>query len=215
MTSASGSGPNRRQLGVTLIELCVVMAIVAILYSQAAPAFSAWVQNAQIRTAAESIQSGLQLARSEAIRRNRSVIFWLTSTANPAAADWLVGCANPSGAGTQPEAIGDCPGTAVSVAGPPAVDGVNFNWIQRQAASDQQTANAQVLMPNGATWVTFSSLGLVIPNADGSVSINEIDVSNPLVPSALARPLHVLVSGGQVRMCDPALSLASDPRGCT
>jgi type IV fimbrial biogenesis protein FimT len=215
MKSAAGSCLKRRQLGVTLIELCVVMAVVAILYAQAAPAFSAWVQNAQIRTAAESIQSGLQLARSEAIRRNRSVIFWLTSTANPAAADWLVGCANPSGAGTQPESVGDCPGTAVSAAGPPAVDGVNFNWIQRQAASDQQTANAQVLVRNGGTWVTFNSLGFVIPNADGSASINEIDISNPQVPTALARTLEVLVSGGQIRMCDPKLSLASDPRGCT
>jgi len=215
MTMRTGCRLSGPENGFSLIELCVVLAIVAILYSQAAPAFSAWVQNAQIRTATESIQSGLQLARSEAIRRNRSVIFWLTSTANPATADWLVGCASPAGGGTQPEAQGDCPGTAVSTAGPPAVDGVNFNWIQRQAASDQQTANAQLLMPNGATFVTFSSLGMVIPNVDGSASISEIDVSNPLVPTQLARPLKVLVAGGQIRMCDPALALASDPRGCT
>jgi len=69
--------------GVTLIELAVVLAVVAILFSQAAPAFSAWVHNTQVRTAAESIQNGMQLARAEAIRRNRSVMFWLTSTATP------------------------------------------------------------------------------------------------------------------------------------
>src|ERR1700758_790804 len=105
--------------GVTLIGLAVVLAVVGILLSQAAPLFSAWTQNVQIRTATESIQNGLQLARSEAIRRNRSVMFWLTSTVNPKAADWLVGCMNPlnsNGAGPVAEAPGDCPGSATGAA---------------------------------------------------------------------------------------------------
>ncbi len=207
---------KRLQTGVTLIEIAVVLAIVAILYSQAAPSFSAWIHNAQIRTATESMQSGLQLARSEAIRRNRSVIFWLTSAANPKAADWLVGCLAPSGGGTHPEAAGDCPGTVVAN-GVPAFDGVNFNWIQRQAAADQQTVFPQVaIKPANATYVTFNSLGQAsATNIDGTPAITEIDVTDPSISTALSRPLNVLVSGGQIRMCDPNLSLASDPRGCS
>jgi type IV fimbrial biogenesis protein FimT len=204
-----------RQRGLSIIEICVVLAIVAILYAQAAPSFSAWTHNAQIRTATESIQSGLQLARAEAMRRNRSVMFWLTSTANPPAADWLVGCAfPPSNVSTQPEAPGDCPGTQVGSGVPPA--GPPYNWIQRQAAADQQTIFPQVSTPNGAFWVTFSSLGLVTPNSNGNPSISQIDVTDPSIPAAQARPLRVLVSGGQIRMCDPdpALVLSSDPRGC-
>jgi type IV fimbrial biogenesis protein FimT len=205
---------KNRQQGLSLIEICVVLALVAILYAQAAPSFSAWTRNTQIRTATESIQSGLQLARAEAIRRNRSVIFWLTSTANPAAADWLVGCAAPpSNTSTQPEAPGDCPGTLVA-SGVPAA-GPPFNWIQRQAAADQQTVFPQVSTPNGAIWVTFSSVGLVTPNSNGDLSIGQIDVTDPSIPTAQARPLRVLVNGGQIRMCDPALTLSSDPRGCT
>jgi type IV fimbrial biogenesis protein FimT len=195
-----------RQRGVTLIELAVVLAVVAILFATAAPSFSAWVHNVQIRTATESVQNGLQLARAEAIRRNRSVMFWMTSTST---ADWLVGCANPVGAGTVPEQPGDCPGTLTNAAPTPG------NYIQRQAAADQQTALPQITVaPAGATNVTFNSVGLVIPNVDGSASITQISVNDPSLSSG-ARPLTVTISGGQIRMCDPNLSLANDPRGCT
>ena len=194
--------------GVTLIELAVVLAVVAILFAQAAPSFSAWVHNTQVRTATESIQNGMQLARAEAIRRNRSVMFWLTSTATPPQADWLVGCARPpAGAPSVPEAAGDCPGSDTT-AGP-------TYWIQRQAAADQQTALPQLtITPALANNVTFNSLGMVTLNVDGSAPITQIDVTDPSIPTASARPLRVTVSGGQIRMCDPNLSPTADPRGC-
>jgi type IV fimbrial biogenesis protein FimT len=196
--------------GFTLIELAVTLAIVAILFAQAAPSFTAWIHNAQIRTAAESMQSGLQLARAEAIRRNRSVYFWLTSTATPPVADWLVACANPAGGGAVPEATGDCPGISQPSAVP--ANAAPINWIQRQAAAGQQTALPRISIPNNATEVTFGSLGLVVPNVDGTPSITEIDLSDPSISTA--RPLHVTISGGQIRMCDPGLSPSTDPRGC-
>src|SRR5580700_9727263 len=126
------------QRGVTLIELAVVLAVVAILFATAAPSFAAWIHNVQIRTATESVQNGLQLARAEAIRRNRSVMFWLTSNATPPTADWVVGCANPAGAGSVPEQPGDCPGTPTTATPTPG------NYIQSQAAADQQTALPQI-----------------------------------------------------------------------
>jgi len=197
------------QHGVTLIELAVVLAIVAILLSTAAPSFSAWIQNVQIRTATESIQNGLQLARAEAIRRNRNVMFWLTAeAANPPTADWLVGCENPfsaAGAGPVPEAPGDCPGSSTGAA--------PVNWIQHQAAADQQTALPQVTTtPAGASVVTFNSLGMVTANVDGTASITRIDVTNPAM--AGPRALRMTIGGGQIRMCDPQLNPATDPRGC-
>jgi type IV fimbrial biogenesis protein FimT len=200
--------------GVTLIELAVVLAVVAILLSQAGPLFSAWTSNVQIRTAAESIQNGLQLARAEAIRRNRSVMFWLTSAANPLTADWLVGCMNPvntNGKGPVAEAPGDCPGSATGA--------TPFNWIQYQTAAAQQTTLPQVTAVdangNATQVLTFNSLGMVLAsNLDGSTPIAQITVSIPSMPASLARPLQVRVGGGQIRMCDPHLSLASDPRGC-
>lgn len=204
------SALRRRQGGVSLIELAIAMAILAFLYALAAPSFATWISNVQIRTATESMQSGLQLARAEAIRRNAPVMFWLTSQSVPQAADWLVGCANPVGAGAVPEAAGDCPGVstqnALAAAGPP------YNWIQRQNAADQQTALPIVTtLPANSNVVTFNSLGMITGNADGTASMTEIDVTQA---NGTVRPLRITLSGGQIRMCDPALSLTVDPRGC-
>ena len=63
----------RKDPGFTLIELLVGLAIVSILIVSALPSYSAWIQNTKIRNAAESVQNGLQLARSEAVLRNTSV----------------------------------------------------------------------------------------------------------------------------------------------
>lgn len=66
---------TRSQRGFTLIELLITMAIVAILATLAAPSFKAMLANAQIRTGAQALHDGLQLARVEAIRRNERIIF--------------------------------------------------------------------------------------------------------------------------------------------
>ena len=46
----------------------------------ARPDTRAWMLNSEIRTAAESLRSGLQLARTEAVRRNTVVAFSLAGT---------------------------------------------------------------------------------------------------------------------------------------
>jgi type IV fimbrial biogenesis protein FimT len=45
--------------------------------SLAAPGFMIWIQNTQIRTAAEAVLNGLQTTRAEAVRRNEQVTFSL------------------------------------------------------------------------------------------------------------------------------------------
>jgi prepilin-type N-terminal cleavage/methylation domain-containing protein len=57
----------RRERGVTLIELAVVMAIVAIMALFLAPAIGEWVDNFRIRQAGRDIVSHLQLAKIRAI----------------------------------------------------------------------------------------------------------------------------------------------------
>src|SRR5690349_20414790 len=59
--------------------------------TSALPSYTAWMQNTKIRNAAESVQNGLQLARSEAVSRNTSVQFafgtdsaWTVSVVAPA-----------------------------------------------------------------------------------------------------------------------------------
>ena len=57
----------RRERGVTLIELAVVMAIVAIMALFLAPAIGEWLDNFRIKQAGRDIVSHLQLAKIRAI----------------------------------------------------------------------------------------------------------------------------------------------------
>lgn len=66
---------SRHQRGVTLIELMIGIAIMGILAALALPGYRTFIQNTQIRTVAESIQNGLQVARAESVRRNTDVRF--------------------------------------------------------------------------------------------------------------------------------------------
>jgi len=206
---------HKHQRGVSMIEVSVVVAITAIVYSLAAPSFSAWVSNVQIRTAAEGIQNGLQLARAEAIRRNRSVMFWLTA-AGTGGTDWMVACASPPGTASVPEAPGDCPGPASTTAPPAYTTGASGNWIQWQTQQGQQATQVQItnLVPSTADMVTFNSMGLVINNINHTAApLTEIDLGVPNV--ANGRSLHVAINGGgSIRLCDPNLALSADPRGC-
>ncbi|MEE2978934.1 MAG: prepilin-type N-terminal cleavage/methylation domain-containing protein, partial [Pseudomonadota bacterium] len=52
-------GTEARCRGFTLIELLVTISVFAFLMLLAAPSFTSWIQDAQVRTAAESLQNGL------------------------------------------------------------------------------------------------------------------------------------------------------------
>ena len=51
----------------------IAIAVFALLILAALPEFRAWIQNTQIRTAAQGILNGLQFARAEAVRRNVNI----------------------------------------------------------------------------------------------------------------------------------------------
>jgi len=85
------------QHGFTMTELLVVLIIVAILASLAAPSFSQLIRSQKIKSMATDINASLTRARSEAIKRNRNV------TLSPLiAGSWHSGwqIADPDNAGT-------------------------------------------------------------------------------------------------------------------
>jgi len=61
--------------GFSLIELMIGIAIFSITLTFGVSSYRTWVQNSQIRNAAESIQNGIQRTRSEAVKRNTNVAF--------------------------------------------------------------------------------------------------------------------------------------------
>jgi type IV fimbrial biogenesis protein FimT len=70
----------KRARGFTLVELLMVLAVVGIMTAIALPAMRVHLANADVRGVAEEIRSGLELARTEAIRRNTSVQFQRNGT---------------------------------------------------------------------------------------------------------------------------------------
>lgn len=189
--------------GVSLVELMVGLGITSFLLMAGMPAFTAWLQNSQNRTAAESIMNGLQLARLEAVKRNAVVRFELTDATGRIA--WKVGCVSV----TQ-----ECPAT-----------------IQRRIAEDG-LANARagvtsdpIPYPTPANYfstpisagtgleagVSFNGMGRMVTEGE---DMSRIDITN--ATSANARRFVVMIStGGQIRMCDPNVPLASNPQGCS
>ncbi|WP_298720067.1 GspH/FimT family pseudopilin [uncultured Oceanisphaera sp.] len=75
---------KKRQAGLTLIELLIGLVVMAVLLSIAVPSFQTLRQQYTVRSAGMAIYADLQLARSEAIKRNKdiTVCFSGSGTAN-------------------------------------------------------------------------------------------------------------------------------------
>lgn len=71
--------------GVTLIELLVLLAIVAVLQTLAAPAISGMSDSLRLTAGINSFLSSIHLARSEAIKRNARVVLCKSATGDACA----------------------------------------------------------------------------------------------------------------------------------
>lgn len=77
-----GPAPLR---GFSMVELMVVVAIVAVLASVAAPSFRSLIADQRVKAAAGELHASLTLARSEAMKRSASV------TLAPKSSSWVNG----------------------------------------------------------------------------------------------------------------------------
>lgn len=193
-----------RQMGMTLIELMIGVAIMALLIMLAAPSLTTFIQNRQIRSTAESVSGGLQLARGTAMSSNSQVMFSLTSTVDdtcalsPTGPNWLVSSSDPTGA---------CGSGA---------------QVIEKLSSAENTANTQI----AATQNTIAHSGQIVFNGFGRVTPNQaadiwIDVTNPAggdcgTNSADMRCMRVVVSpGGMIKLCDPNVAYSQTfSQGC-
>jgi len=208
---ARASGPARQlpaAAGFTLIELTVTLAVFALMLAFIAPSAGAWMANMQIRATAESLQTGLQKARMEAVRRNQPIRFSLVSTADPAVMDNSCALSATSASWTISvnEPVGKCGNALSDTAGPMLVEtyaaGVN---AQRVAVSSTEADGT-----TAAHTVIFDGLGRIV----GTNALAQVTVDN-IVSGNDYRPLRVVISdGGGVRLCDPRVTVTTDPRAC-
>ncbi len=195
----------RRQRGLTLLELMIGLVLMTLLLAMGVPSYTSWIRNTHNRTAAESILNGLQMARNEAVRRNALVRFDLTDSNGLVA--WTVGCVN---------ATANCPAVIQSRPAAEGSDqarvGVSKDAIPTPTPASQ--FNAALAAGNELTaGVTFNGIGRV-PTDNVGNDFTRADVTN--VNGGGARRYVVIVgTGGQIRMCDPSQSIASNPQGCS
>jgi len=192
---------------VSLIELMIGLAIMALLIMIGLPNMATWLSNAQIRTAGETMLAGLTLARTEAVRRNQIVRFQMVDNLTSgcaisiSGADWVVSMDDPTGA---------CDAAPSDVAVP--------RVVQKRSGSEGTTR--AVLAATTAGTVHFNGLGRVT-SPGGAANMTQLAISNPSggtcehVDGGNMRCLRINISvGGEARMCDPAVTDASDPRKC-
>lgn len=181
-----------RQHGFTLIEMAVTVSMLGLLLAAAAPSITDWLRNSRIRSVATSVQTGLQKARMEAIRRNQPVRFSLVTDAcalSNGGVAWVVSLNDPSGKCAETNKDAD----------PMIID-----------KSGSAVGAGSVVVAANADSVSFNGFGQVT----GAAPITTIGIDNA-VDGNDYRNLRVVVgSGGTVRMCDPAVTDATDPRRC-
>lgn len=198
-----------RQVGVSLIELMIGITIAALLMMIGLPSMVTWLNNSQIRTAGETLLAGLTLARVEAVKRNQIVRFQLVSDLTPSCSlntsgtSWVVSLADPTGA---------CDAAPSDTTAPQIL----------QAKSGSEGTSHVAIAAAGAPTLYFNGLGRVT-SPSGAANMTSVLITNPLAgtcqhvdpTNGTMRCLRIDIStGGEIKMCDPAVTDASDPRKC-
>ncbi len=174
-----------KQTGFTMIELVITVAVVAVIATFAIPGYQQMVENSKIRTVAESILTGLQLARAEAVKRNENV---QVEFAAGNAAGWTV-CLQPTPAGA-------CAST-----------------IRSRPQQEGSAGNVTVVDGGAGGPYVFNSLGQLVSPA-GPVTIT-IDNAAMAAADSRQLEVRIAVGGSVRSCDPNLAAGGTDPRRCT
>lgn len=172
-----------RDKGFTLVEMMVAVAILVIVMAVAAPSFQNFVLNAQIRSTGESLISGINLARTEAVRRNTRVSFWMVDNLTASCLrtttgmSWVVSLDDPTTL---------CNSAASDVVAPRVVQA-------RMAAEGR----GNITVTADGFCVTFNGFGSVEATCTGGqVPLTQIAVDPPNGSAARRVQIGISTNGG-------------------
>ena len=168
--------------GFTLVELMVGLTVIAILASIAAPAFRSVVENSRIRGASKSIESGIALARAEAVRLNTRIEFVLL------AGGWNVRQVS-DGAVLHQSAGAEGAGSGLTVNPTPGgADRITYDAFGRRVANNPSDGSAPL-----------SQLDIVATNPSGSSNYRPMRVQ--LLAGGMSRLCEPLAAGTEPKAC--------------
>ncbi len=174
--------------GFSLIELMVAISLLAFLLLLGLPSFTTMISNLRVRSVSDSVLSGIQSARMEALKRNVGFTFELDPVTG-VGGGWRVYPTGNSADVLHSKAGSE--GGAVQVAMDTGATVIEFNNLGRRT------------LP-------------VVPNATGilDVGVGNPSVGSCEDTGGSVRCLRVTVSlGGETRLCDPNRP-TGDPQAC-
>ena len=189
----------KKSRGLTLLEMMVSLAILAIVLAVAIPSMQSWVQNQRLYNLSESLLNGIKTAQMEAVKSNMPVTFWMVSSLNAdcslyasGSPSWIVGTqANLPEGVTNP--TNEC----------------SENFIQKNEGIKSDGV-AISITPNNANCLAFNGFGQVFnTGATCATQITSIDLS----VADTNRKIRITLTGGAIGTCNPDIA-STDARGC-
>jgi type IV fimbrial biogenesis protein FimT len=197
------------QRGFNLIEAVVTVSVLGLLVAAAAPSMTDWVRSSRVRSLAEATQNGLQRARTEALKRNQVVTFWLVSPNTTASPDDSCTVVSDSAAWVVTVAVDDPTSHCSGPVSPATIPRIVEVYGPGTAGANIVVAGLQTDGATAASSVSFNGYGQRVSSGAGTLANIDISTAN-----ATARRLRIQVSAsGGIRMCDRDI-VAPDPRAC-
>lgn len=198
---------RKRQAGFSLIELMIGLAIFGVLLAVGMPAFRSYSLNAKVLASAQSLFSGLQRARGEAIRLNTPVQLILTE--NPAINNPNITDFSATGRNWIVRSFNRGTGIYDLVDAKSGAEGGSTGSVN-VSATDAASSPLTTVEFNGLGGTTLTGVATIafLP-AEGTCA-------TPTTPSDLRCISVIVTPGGRSQICDPTIAstATSDTRRC-
>jgi type IV fimbrial biogenesis protein FimT len=199
---------NRAARGVSLIELMIGLALLAFVLMMGVPAFGAFLQNQKLRDAATMTFAEAGYARAEAIRLNANVQLVFTDEEPDISSFQDI---VPSGSGRNLLVRGSIYNPATGQAEPKMLDAK----LHREGSGQADTSTTGVQLASTTGLIEFTPLGGTTLAADETIQVTNPAGGECKSAGGTMRCLNVVITrGGQIRLCDPAVTTAGDTRSC-